>query len=222
MSAKQALVIGLGQFGSTVARALARRGLEVLAVDLRADLVQAISGSVAEAVCMNALDEEALARTAPAQRDLCICAIGEQDRESAIIATALLRQLGAPRIIARAGDDLLERILLLVGAHEVVNPERAFGERLATRLIHEGVLDEIPLGQDLVITELLIPPALVGRKLIELELPRRFGLTVLGIRRRTEAGSAVATPDPRAPLAEGEILIVVARPGAAQKLAERL
>lgn len=219
---KQALVVGLGQFGNTVARALSRRGLEVLAVDSRADLVQAISGSVAEAVCLNALDEAALARTAPAQRDLCICAIGEQYRENAIIVTALLRQLGAPRIIARAGDDLLERILLLVGAHEVVNPERAFGERLATRLIHEGILEEIPLGQDLVISELLVPPALVGRKLTELELPRRFGLTVLGLRRRVEERSTVVTPDPRAPLLEGEILIVVARPGAAQKLAERL
>lgn len=220
--AKQALVIGLGQFGNTVARALARRGLEVLAVDSRPDLVQAISGSVGEAVCLNALDEAALARTAPAERDLCICAIGEQYRENAIIVTALLRQQGAPRIIARAGDDLLERILLLVGAHEVVNPERAFGERLATRLIHEGILEEIPLGQDLVISELLVPPALVGRKLIELELPRRFGLTVLGLRRKVEERSTVVTPDPRAPLLEGEILIVVARPGAAQKLAERL
>lgn len=219
---KQALVIGLGQFGNTVARALARRGLEVLAVDTRADLVQAISGAVAEAVCLNALDEDALSRTAPAQRDLCICAIGEQHRENAIIVTALLRQLGAPRIIARAGDDVLERILLLVGAHEVVNPERAFGERLATRLIHEGVLEEIPLGQDLVITELVVPPALVGRKLVELELPRKHGLTVLGMRRKVEGRSTVVTPDPRAPLLENEILIVVARPGEAHKLAERL
>ena len=82
--------------------------------------------------------------------------------------TALLRQMGAPKIISRATDDLHERVLRLVGAHEVVNPERAYGERLATRLAHQGVADIIPLGDGLALTELIVPASFVGRSLIEL------------------------------------------------------
>jgi len=225
MQRRQAMVIGLGQFGTALSRSLSASDVDVLAVDVVPERVQAIAPFVSEAACFDAMDEDALSRTSPGSRDVCICAIGDEAREGAIIVTALLRQLGARRVIARTADELLERILRLVGAHEVVNPERAFGERLARRLLYEGILEEVPLGEDLVMSELQVPVAFVSQRLIDLELPKRFGLTVLGVRRvggDAEHGVRIERPGPRMELQEGDILIVVGAPGANRQLMERL
>ncbi len=217
---RQAIVIGLGQFGLALARSLTRKGVEVLAVDRSDERVRAAASVVAEAVCFDSTDEGALARTNPARRDLCVCAIGAEAREASIITTALLRQMGAERVVARAADPLHERILRLVGAHEVVNPEQAFGERYATRLMYSTVLDEIELGEDLIITELHPPPSFVGRSLASVELPRRFGVTVIAVRRTHK--ETVELPDPRRPLEAEDLLVVVARRGAIAGLLEKI
>ncbi len=219
---RQALVLGLGQFGYALVRELASHGVEVLAVDRREDRVQAVAPFVAQALTFDAKDEASLKRLAPERRDLCVCAIGDEARESSIIVTALLRQLGAPRVIARATDELHARILTLVGAHEVVNPEQAFGARLATRLAFSGIEDELPLGGDLFITELRTPPSFVGRSLLELALPRLYNVTVVAIRRVDNGAGKLALPDPREPLRADDLLVVVSPPGAVHRLTERV
>jgi trk system potassium uptake protein TrkA len=203
-----------------LARSLTERGVEVLALDESEERVRTAAAFVSSAVALDASDEAALARTAPERRDLAVCAIGDEAREASIICTALLRQMGSPRVVARATDAVHERILRLVGAHEVVNPERAFGERLATRLLYSGVIDEVPLGQDLVITELQAPPAFVGRTLVELALPKRHRLTVVALRRPGERG--ISLPSPTAKLAPDDVLVVVAPVGAVADLLDRL
>ncbi len=219
---RQALILGLGQFGRALARSLTAHGVEVVAVDQRADRVQAVAPFVADALAFDAKDEEALRRLAPQRRDLCVCAIGDESREASIIVTALLRQMGAPHVVARATDELHARILKLVGAHEVVDPEAAFGARLAARLAYTGIIDEIPLGDDLVITELRAPASFVGQTLAELALPRRFAVTVVAIRRTEEGVGRLAMPDPRAPLRGDDVLVVVSSPGKVHLLTERV
>jgi trk system potassium uptake protein TrkA len=135
-----------------------------------------------------------------------------------IIVTALLRQMGAPRIIARAGDELLERILRLVGSHEIVNPERAFGQRLASRLLYKDIVEQVPLGNDLTITEIHPPPAIVGRSLAQLRLAERFAVDVVAL--RSVGSGATIHPDPERPLAGEDILVLVSRPEAIRKLLE--
>lgn len=220
--AKQTLVIGLGQFGLALAEALAEQGAEVIAVDIKPALSQAASAFVAQAVTLDATDEVALSSVAPERRDVCVVAIGDESREASILVTAMLKQMGARRIVARATDMLMERILRLVGANEVVNPERAYGQRLATRLVHTGIIDEMPLGEDLVITEVVVAPALVGRSLAALELPRRFKVVVVAIRRMVEGRSRVVMPDPRAPLQPDDILVIVAEQNATRTFTERI
>ncbi len=220
--AKQALIVGLGQFGVALARSLTARGMEVLAVDRSPELVQAVSGFVAEAVSFDAADELALARTTPERRDLCVVAIGNEARDASIVCTALLRQMGAPKIVARASDPIHERILKLVGANEVVNPEQAFGERLAARLAYSGVLDQLALGDDLILTELQPPAKLVGRTLVEAALPRRFGVTVVAIRRLEQGRGRVSVPEPTVPIRAEDILVVVAAPEAVARMLDRL
>ena len=219
---KQALVIGLGQFGMALARSLTAKRVEVMAVDRDEDLVQRASTYVAEALCFDSTDEEALARVAPDKRDYCVVAIGDASRDSSIVTTALLRQMGAPFIITRANNEIQERIVRLVGAHEVVNPERAFGERLANRLAYRGVIDQVPIGEDLVFSELKVPMKAVGRTLTELALPRRFGITVVGIRKIEGGRGHVRSPRPTDPLEPEDILLVVGAPEGLGKLTEEL
>jgi trk system potassium uptake protein TrkA len=111
---EQILIIGLGQFGMSLARTLSERGAEVLAVDVNSALVEEAATFVAEAVLIDATDETQLARLEPSKRDSAVCAIGDDSKESSIICTALLRQMGAPVVIARANDKMHHRILHLV------------------------------------------------------------------------------------------------------------
>ncbi|RMG13038.1 MAG: TrkA family potassium uptake protein [Deltaproteobacteria bacterium] len=219
--ARQALVIGLGQFGMALARELAAHGTEVLAVDVKEGRIDAIAPYVADAVVMDAMEEDALANLSPADRDACICAIGDDNREGSIIVTALLRQLGARRVIARATDAVHARILKLIGAHEVVNPEQAYGERLAIRIAWRNVVDVLPLGGDLVLTEMEAPEAFWGRTLAELELPKRFGVIVSALRVGGDTGMVTTIPDPNRPLAQGDILMLVSTEKDARRLSER-
>jgi trk system potassium uptake protein len=216
---KQAIVIGLGQFGMAVAQVLSERGMEVLAVDLVESRVRAAAEFAAEAACFDAMDTDALTRTSPERREVCICAIGDESREASIICTALLRQMGAPRVIARANNDLHARILRLVGAHQVVNPEREFGERFANHILYERVRNEMALGEDLLITELTPPASLVGRTLADLQLPRRYGITVVAIRRAGRG--AVFLPAPGDTVEAEDVMVVVSRPDAVALLMER-
>lgn len=218
MDKQQAIVIGLGQFGMALARALARQGVEVVAVDRRMPQVEAAADFATEALQLDGMSEDDLARLRPAERDLCVCAIGDDDREASIVVTTLLRQMGARRVVARATDALHERILTLVGAHEVVMPERHFGERLAVRLAQKRVLDVQALGAELNLTELVAPPALQGRPLAELRLPQRFRLTVAAIRRPHGGGTQVLMPSADLELLAGDVLVVVGPPGAAEDL----
>jgi trk system potassium uptake protein TrkA len=217
--AKQVLIVGLGQFGMGLGQALTERGVEVLAVDTDEERVQTASQFAAQALCFDATNEESLARTAPERRDASVCAIGDEAREASIICTALLRQMGAPRVIARTNDLVHERILRLVGAHEVVNPELEFGKRFATRMAYEGVIGELPLGQELVITELRPPESFVGRTLMELSLPKRYDITVVAI--RDPETRNVEIPRPSHKISPGDVLIVVSREGAVGALIER-
>lgn len=219
---RQVLVIGLGQFGMSLSRALTQHGSEVLAVDINEQHIADIAPHVADAVLMDAMDEDALAKLAPAQRDTCVCAIGDDNREGSIIVTALLKQLGARNIIARATDALHTRILSLVGAHEIVNPERDYGERLAIRLAWRNVVNVMPLGADLVVTEIEAPESFWGRTLAELELPKRFSVTVSAIRRQGETGIRASIPDPHKPLQRGDLLMLVSTEADARRLTERI
>ncbi len=220
MSTHQALIVGLGQFGMALAKSLSRHGSEVLAVDRRPERVQLAAAFATEAIAMDAMDEGELARLRPKTRDLCVCAIGDESREASIVVTAMLRQMGARRLVARATDELHERILHLVGAHEVLNPERILGERLAARFAFAGVLDVTPLGDDLFITEIKPPASALGRTLAQLHLQRHYQLTVLALRRSVEGRGRALLATADLTVQAGDVMVLVGPDGAAQRFAE--
>lgn len=213
---QQILIVGLGQFGMSLARTLSDKGAEVLAVDRCKELVEEASVFVAEAIVLDGTDETGLARLQPGKRDSAICAIGDDSKEASIICTALLRQMGVPWIIARANNALHQRILQLVGAHLVVNPEQEFGKRFANRLMNRQVVADMPLGDDLHLTEISIQPSMIGKNLVELALPKRFGVMVVAIRRGTP--SRILQPSPNDLLQENDNLIIVSSESAIPKI----
>jgi trk system potassium uptake protein TrkA len=213
---QQILIIGLGQFGMSLARTLSEKGAEVLGVDVNKNLVAEAGVFVTEAVVIDATDEAELARLEPGKRDVAVCAIGDDSKESSIICTALLRQMGTPVVIARANDKMHQRVLQLVGAHQIINPEQEFGKRFANRILYRNMIADTNIGEDLHLTEIHTQPSMVGKTLIELALPKKFGVTVVGIRKA--AKGKVVQPSPSEPLKAENTLIIVSNEAAIPKL----
>lgn len=217
--AQQILVIGLGQFGMSLAAALESKGAEVLAIDINKNIVEEAATFVTEAMVLDATDESELAKVDPAKRDACVCAIGNDSREASIICTALLRQMGSPNVISRANSPMHQRILQLVGAHKIVNPEQEFARRYANRIIYSTLIADMPIGDGLHLSEIAVKNSdLNGKNLIELALPKKYGIMVVAI--RSGSPGKVMQPDPKKPLEESDTLILVSKEEAIKKLME--
>ncbi|MGB9803711.1 MAG: potassium channel family protein [Desulfofundulus sp.] len=204
---KQFAVIGLGRFGSSVARTLARMGYDVLAVDTCEERVNAIADEVTYAVCVDAMDEQALKSLGLRNFDVVIVAIG-QEVQSSILVTVMLKEMGVPRVVAKAVTELHGKVLQRVGADMVVFPERDMGVRVAHALVSKNIVDQINLSPDYSIIELVAPPEFVGKTLQESAMRREYGVTVLAIRRGEEI---IISPGARQVINEGDILVALGR-----------
>ncbi|MGM0462740.1 MAG: potassium channel family protein [Fibrobacterota bacterium] len=212
---QQIVIIGMGQFGMALARSLSDKGTEVIAVDRKKNLIEEASSFVTEALVMDATDEEQISRISPKSRDAVVCAIGDEGREASIVCTAILKQMGAPYVIARSNDKMHKRILQSIGADQIINPEREFGTRFANRLLYKDFIADTSISDDLHLTEIKIKPSMVGKNLIDLALPRRFGIIVAGIRPGGKGRTEAVNPDK--PLHENDTLIIVSRESAIPK-----
>ena len=219
---RRAVVIGLGQFGKKVARTLAWRGFSVLAIDQDMKAVEEIAPDVDRALALNSVDENALVDLKLEEIECAVCALGSDSLEASILTTALLRQFGVRRIISRSMSALHARILLQVGAHETVNPEEEMGERLAFRLSFPGLLEQIPLAGEVSLIEIPCPPSFQGHTLKELDVRKRYGLTVVAIRRvgRKQQPRLIANPRADEALLSDDVLVVIGSPEAAQLAAQ--
>jgi trk system potassium uptake protein TrkA len=209
------VVVGLGQFGEQVARALARAGREVIAIDADMDRVEAVKDVVARAARADCTSEGAMRAIGAAEADAAVIALGEQDFEPAVLGTAVLAQLGVKTIVARAQGAQRGRILQLAGATRVVYPEAEMGEHVATLLLHPSLSSAARLPSGFGLSELRAPASVAGRSLAELKLPRAHGLTVVAVLRREEA----IDPEPELRLAEGDLVLVVGRAARLEGLA---
>lgn len=211
----QFAVIGLGRFGRAVAQRLATDGQSVLAIDRDRERVEQVAETVDSAVTADTTDEETLVGLHLERMSCVVVTIGARATEASILTTALLRQLGVPRVVVRAFNELHSRVLLSVGASEVVNPEEEMGRRLAMHLAHPGIVDQIQLG-DAVIAEVEAPEAFVGSTLAELDLRNQFDVTVLALRREPEVRP---NPGGHDRVENGDILLMMGAPEAIKRLA---
>ncbi len=180
-------VIGMGIFGREVALSLSRQGYSVLAIDINIDIIESMKDRVAQAVVLDATDEAALYEAKVDEMPTVVNAIGTHHIEKSILATALLRQLEVPRIIARATNELHGRILRQVGASEVVNPEQDMGRKIAYQIARPGLREVLSLAEGVCVAEQPIPASFVGKNLAELDIRRKYGVTVIGVQRITKS-----------------------------------
>ena len=182
MAKEQVMVIGLGRFGSAVARELERLGHGVLAIDRSEQQVNDIAPDVTHALQLDAADEDALRSAGAGDFQTAIVAIST-DAEPSIFATMVLKRLGVRTVIAKAGSQLHGEILSRVGADRVVLPERETGLRLAHSFNVPNVIDYLDVAPNFGIEKIRPPKSFVGKSLGELDLKTRLGLTPIALRR---------------------------------------
>lgn len=214
---KSYIVIGLGRFGSEVAKRLCQLGCEVLAMDVRNEPVQAISNDVTHAVVADGRDLSVLRALGAADFDCGIVAIGDSLSES-VLATMNLKELGIPRVVCKAHDETHRQVLRKLGADQIVIPEQEQAYRLARSLSSQNVLDYIELSEDYGIIDLPLPESWAGKTLRELNVRARLGVNILAIKR--ESGIHVS-PDADFPLGKGDVLVILGST-AALKAVQRL
>ncbi|WP_295773771.1 TrkA family potassium uptake protein [uncultured Limosilactobacillus sp.] len=175
------VVIGLGKFGMTICSALAQAGQEVLAIDSNPDVVNEVSHLVVRAVIANAEEEETLKELAVGNFDHVYISIGH-NIEASIMATLIVKELGAPDVTCRAENIHHARVLERVGADTVVRPEHDIAERLVFRKLNPNVVDFVRISENLMLAEVTIRnPKFFNRSLGELEIRRRFNVNVIAI-----------------------------------------
>jgi trk system potassium uptake protein TrkA len=198
-------VIGLGRFGSSVARTLYELGHNVLAIDKDEEALREVVDHVTHAVQVDSTDNEALRAVGITNLDAVVVAIGEDIQES-ILTTMLLKDLGVKKVVAKAVDEQQRKVLEKVGADLVIFPERDMGERVAHTLASPNVLEYIELSPNHTIEEVNVPARLEGRTLGDLDLRSKFGVNVLLIRRDTQL---LISPSTDVQLQSGDVLVVV-------------
>lgn len=207
-------VIGLGQFGRAVVESLVEQGQTVLAIDKNPERAQLMERTADGIVVADATTEAALSELRLERMSCVVVAMPAKD--TSIMVTALLRQRGTARIVARAVNPLHARVLLTVGAHEVVNPEHDMGERTARRLAQPHVLDQFLLDSSHAVAEVEVPTNFVGKSLEELDLSSRYEVTALLLRR---GAGIIAAADLDGPLVEQDVLVVLGAPDAVRRIA---
>ncbi len=182
---KQFAVIGLGRFGSSVAKTLAERGQEVIAIDKDEELIHDIMDFVTKAVCLDATDEKAMRSVGIQNADVAVCGIGT-NMENSILVTLLLKELGIPTIVCKAISEPHKNALLKIGASRVILPERDMGARVTNTLISidENILEYIDLPGDASIVEFLPPKEFIGKSLREIDMRAKYGVNVIAIKKK--------------------------------------
>ncbi|MEX1189716.1 MAG: TrkA family potassium uptake protein [Bacteroidia bacterium] len=200
------IIVGLGNFGASLAQKLTEQGNEVIGVDNNMSKVDAFKSKVSHTICLDSTDQHTVSGLPLKDTDIVIVAIGE-DQGANIMTTAVLKNLNAKRLISRAINPLHETILQAMGVDEIVHPEEETAERWAKKLCMKGVVDSFELSDDFSIVEVAVPESFEGKTIEEVSIRQRFNLlvlttieiqegkSILGVRKKIQKVQKVATPD---------------------------
>ena len=201
---RQFVVVGLGRLGISMVGTLDSLGHEVLAIDKREDVIQSLADELPN-VHLVATDEATVRGLNVEGFDAAAVMMGENHVEAGILATATLKEVGVPRIIARATGGIHARVLEKVGADRVIQPEREIRVQLARTMASPVLLDYVDLGEDEALIEAQVPRAWLDKSLSELDLSQKMGLTVLALKPKGGPGSL---PRGDTVLHDGDVLVV--------------
>lgn len=203
---KRFVVVGLGNFGSSVAEALHAQGHDVIAIDVNEDAVDRIAPHVSRAAVGDGRSATALERAGATDADVGIVSTGD-DITASILSTLALRDHGVSEIYVKVVSTDHARVMAKIGVTETIFPERESGLRLATRVSSRGILNYVHLGAGFSVQEMAVPESWIGRSLRELGLPRRYRISVLAVH-DVLLDEMILVPEPDARLKESDTLVV--------------
>ena len=202
---KSYIVIGLGLFGAEVARRLCELGCEVLAMDIRQNLVQQVADDVTHAVVGDGQDKEVLKALGAGNFDCAIIAIGD-DLAASVLTTMNLKELNVPYIVCKAHDATHRRVLEKLGVDRVVIPEYEFAGKLARSLSSHNVLDYIELSEEYGILEVPAPKSWVGKTILELNVRAKLGVNIIAIKSDSKTN---VSPAASYQILHGDVMVVL-------------
>ena len=211
---KQFAVLGLGSFGRSVALSLEKMGCDVMVVDDSYEKIQEISDKVSYAMKADVTDKDALQALGARNLDGVVVAVSEHP-EANIMATLLCKEMGIPLVVAKAKDKLQGTILEKVGADSVVYPEIEMGGRIAKNMVANEFTDWIELSNDYSIVEIAVPRRWEGKNLAELDVRKKYGITVVGVMQGEKMDISF---NPQTPLPGNAILVLIG----ANKILEKI
>ncbi|MDY3343675.1 TrkA family potassium uptake protein [Riemerella anatipestifer] len=182
------IIVGLGNFGASLAQKLTAQGNEVIGIDNSAAKVDAYKEKISHTICMDSTDEFTVSGLPIKETDIFVVAIGE-DQGANVMTTALLKNLQVKRLISRAINPLHEKVLQAIGVDEIVHPEEETAERWAKKLCLSNVVDSFELNQEYSIIEAKVPEEYIGKTIREIDFRQKYNLAVLTIIRKVEAKS---------------------------------
>lgn len=178
---KRVVVVGLGIFGSNIARKLYENGLEVIAIDKNKDSIQKIKDFCTKAIVADGTDKEIMESIGIEQDDVVIISFGE-DLAASTLITLHLKELKVKNIIVKAPNEDHKQILEKVGATEVIIPEKEMASKVAQGLISPDVLDFLPISGEYMICEIAVPARFLGKTIGDLHLRSKYQIEVIAIR----------------------------------------
>ncbi len=207
---KNFLVIGLGEFGKSVAKTLYSNNATVLVIDAKENLIkQALNeGIIEEAIILDATDEIALKKVVRDDFDTAFVSVGDNIQAS-ILITLQLKELGVKNIICKAVNHTQEKVLYKIGATQVIFPEESMGEKVAYSVLRPTIIDYFKFAEDYFIYEVKVPKAYVGKSLMELNLRHKYEINILAVKHFD--GKMDVTPDPNIKLNKDDLLIILSR-----------
>jgi trk system potassium uptake protein TrkA len=201
-------VIGLGQFGSAIAKKLAEKGAEILAIDSDPDKVESIRDYVTYGVTLDATSRPALESQNIADMDAVVVSIG-QNFECTMLTVVQLQSLGVKRLMARAQGETQRRILTKLGVEEILSPEEEVGKNVAERLITPGMLMAVQLPDNYEIVEVEAPKSTVGRSLEDIGLAKKYKLSLVTLLRKTNGDHHImGVPDQETVVEPNDLMVV--------------
>lgn len=203
---KSYAVFGLGRYGTALARELVGSGAEVLAVDIDSSRVDAAAAYIPVCRCADITDPEVIKRLGISNVDVVVIAMAES-LEASILALTLCKDAGVERVIVKCADEMMQRIVMRVGADDAVIPEKESGIRLAKNLVSAGFTDMVDLSDDISMVEVDVRKEWVGKTLIDLNLRKKYGLNVVAVRNGDKVNINV---DPSTSLEADMTLVVIA------------
>ncbi len=201
-------VLGLGIFGSTIAKTLSDYNYDVIAVDDNITCVERIAEFGINAVQADITDLAQLRSLGIQDCEHAVVATGSH-LEDSIMAIMNLKELGVPHIIAKAKNKKFMQILNKVGADRVVRPEKEMGVRVAKQIISTNIVDLVELDDEYSIIEVKVPESWIGKTLVQLNIRKNFGMNVLGIRKKPGERLSIS-PGANYVILENDILVVIA------------